>query len=529
MMKEALEVFDSTQDSVDYCKAFHGLSFCLIDRDALEGDWHARKNIAEEAVKYGENAISKLSEDLGIKEQAWTYTMTSYFQIYWFDFFEERRTELLSTIPSYLEKAQRLSEKTEDAYLLYFVYAALGGNSANIKGDWQTASKQAEECLEQGLNSKDHSLIGMAYYIKSFVTNWLATTEEDPDRLKEKHKLAIEFAKESITHFLIVSRYDRVADAYQALVENNIKLAELETSLDKKRALLEEAINAGLKGSQYADRSGSEQSISAVSHSLGKATLFLSEIEKNTDDKKKLLMEALHLREKTIKISDHLNRPDNWDNGVYQNYLALINADLAELEQDEDKKRRLLEEAVQRMEKCIEICKTYMQKDIVPAPRNYAVLGWFHDWFNRVLAQLYSLTKDEKVIDRAIEANESAAEVYQKAGMPSRVAKPTGKQLGSSTFVVNTPKPQKTSSLPPKTMSSWRRRSPSLKTSTKTTRSTWRLGAKSRGQGTIMKNKNTKLQENTSKKPQTCTDYSESGVIWLQTIPRGLKSKKPRN
>ncbi len=293
LMKEALEVFDSAEDVIDYCKAFHGLSFCLIDRDALEGDWHRRKNIAEEAVKYGQNAISKLSKDLGIKEQAWTYTMTSYFQIYWFDFFEERRTELLSTIPSYLEKALSLSEKTEDAYLLYFVYAALGGNSSFIKGDWQAVSKYVEEYLQQGQKSKDHSLIGMAYYIKSFVANWLATTEEDPDRLKEKHKLAIEFAKESITHFLIVSRYDRVADAYQALVENNIKLAELETGLDKKRALLEEAVNVGLKGSEYAELSGSEQSISAVSHSLSKATLFLSETEKNADDKKKLLIEAL--------------------------------------------------------------------------------------------------------------------------------------------------------------------------------------------------------------------------------------------
>ncbi|HVP15795.1 MAG TPA: hypothetical protein VMT42_00295, partial [candidate division Zixibacteria bacterium] len=422
MMKQALEAFDSTEDVIDYCKAFHGLAFCLMDRDVLEGDWHRRKNIAEEAVKYGQNAISKLSKDLGIKEQAWTYTMTSYFQIYWFDFFEERRTELLSTIPSYLEKALSLSEKMEDAYLLCFVYKALGGNSFFIKGDWQAVSKYVEEDLQQGQKSKDHSLIGMAYYIRSFVTNWLATTEEDPDRLKEKHKLAIEFAKESITHSLIVSRPDRLADSYQAIVENNIKLAELETSLDEKRVLLEKAINAGLKGSQYAELSSSEQSIASVSHSLSKATLFLSETEKNADDKKKLLMEALHLREKTIQISDHLNRPDDWDNGVYQNYLALINADLAELEKDNDKKRRLLEEAVQRMEKCIEICKTYMQKDIVPVPRNYAVLGWFHDWFNRVLAQLYSLTKDEKVIDRAIEANESAGELYQKAGMPSRVA-----------------------------------------------------------------------------------------------------------
>jgi tetratricopeptide (TPR) repeat protein len=96
---------------------------------------------------------------------------------------------------------------------------------------------------------------------------------------------------------------------------------------------------------------------------------------------------------------------------------------LAQIEESEDKKRHLLEEAVQGMEKCLQICtKDLMEGHAAPLPRNFAVLGWFHDWFGQVLHQLYSLTKDEKLISRSIQVYEDAAKTYQKAGMPSRVA-----------------------------------------------------------------------------------------------------------
>jgi hypothetical protein len=422
LMKEALAGFEGIEHWLGYAKAFQGLSFCLIDRDILEGDWHERKRIAEDAVKYGQNAISTLSKGSDANGIAWAYVMTSYFMVYWLDFFEERRTEFVSMISSHLEKALRLAKQIEDAYFLFFMYATLCGNSAWIKGDWQGASSYAEEYFRQSQKLRDHYRVGQGYWVKSFMINFEATTEEDPDKLKEKHKLAIQYAEESIPHYLLVCRYDSVVNAYQALIENHIKLAELETGLERKHALLEQTVKVGLKGSEYAKLSGSAQCMTSVFHSLSKAMLFLSEIEKNANEKRKLLEEALHLREETIKISGQLLRPSDWDNGVYQNYLGLIYADLANIEESEDKKRHLLEEAVQRMEKCIEICTTYLQKDIAPSPRNFAVLGWFHDWFGRILDQLYSLTRDEKVTDKTIEVYESAAKVYRKAGMPSRVA-----------------------------------------------------------------------------------------------------------
>ena len=422
LMKEALQNFEITGDHRGYGKAFQGLSLCFVDRDVLEEDWHERKRIIEEAIRYGQKTVSTFSDGLDASELAWAYTMTAYLMVYWLDFFEERRTEFASLISSYLERASKLAEKIEDAYFLLYLNGTLSGNSAWVKGDWQAASKYMEEYFQQCNKTKDHFQIGYAYFRKCFAAGWEAITEEDPDRLKEKYKLAIQFAEESIPHSLLVCRYDGVSYAYMSLVESRIALARHETSVERKRVLLEQAAKVGLKGSEYARLSGSADCMANVFHSFGKALLFLSEIETNVSEKRRLLEEALSLREKTIKIGDRVLGPDEWDCGVFQNYLALIKADLAEIEESKDKKRHLLEEAVQDMEKCVEICTTSLQKSIAPPPRNFAVLGWFHDWFGRILDQLYSLTKDEKVIKKATEVYEEAAQVYQKAGMPSRVA-----------------------------------------------------------------------------------------------------------
>jgi len=423
LMKEALGGFDAAGDHLGYGKAFHSLSFCLLDRFYVEGDWHERKRIVEEVITCGQNVITKSSQIGDVNELAWAYTITSFLTVYAsiYGLLEERKGEFVSMISNYLEKASRLSEKMEDAYLHAFLYNALCLSSILFKGDLQAASRYAEGMLEQGQKSNDHFLLGWAYFLLNIVTDYAATTEEDPDKCKEKHKLTIRFAEESIRHSLLVCSYVVGSSAYSTfLVESYIKLAELETSLEGKRALLRRAVEIGRKGSEYAQLSGPEE-MQNMFHSLSKTIFFLSEIETSTSEKKKLLEEALELRLKTIKISNQLYPPYAWDRGVFQNYLALIKADLAKMEKNEENKRNYLEEAVSGMEKCIETCIKSLQRE-APLPRNFAVLGWYHDWFGEILDQLYSLTKDEKTIIKAIDVYQSAAQVYQKAEMPSRVA-----------------------------------------------------------------------------------------------------------
>jgi len=422
LLKGTLERCDATGDQLGYGKAFRGLSFCLWDRYGWSGEWRERKRIAE-AIEYGKTAIEKLSEVESRKELAWAYTMTSFLIAIYYDLFEERKKEFVSAISNYFEKALGISEKIDDGYLHFFLYYALGYTNFFVLGNPQLGLIYCEKFLQQSQKLNDHFLLGLAANGLSSVRNNEAITEEDPDKRKEKLKMALQLAEESIQHGLLVCHYELVTWGYSTFVENCCLLAELETSLEGKDALLRRAVEVGRKGSEYAQLSCPFGMMESMLHVLSKAIFFLSEIEPSNSEKKKLLEEALELRQKSLKITEQISSPYAWSLGVYQNYFALIKADLAKLQESEENKRHLLEEAVLSMEKCLEICSNYLQTIAVTAsPRDFAVLGWYYDWFGDILNQLYLLTKDEKVINRALEVYKDAAALYQRAGMPSRVA-----------------------------------------------------------------------------------------------------------
>jgi len=423
LLKEALDGFTVAGDSLGYGEAFHRLALWLWDKGYFFESLRERKQVVDELVRYGQTAVTTLSKAGSVDELAWAYTMTSFYMIWYLDYFEERKTEFLSLISEYLKKAGELRERIEDLYFQFWLDCALCVDGGFVKGNVQVALGWARNLLPCAEKAKDHYLLAIAYHVWDTVTATAATTEEDPDKKREQHNLAIKFAEEAIGQNLLIGRYDRVFTRLSSLIDSYLSLAELETSLEGKRALLRRAVEVGRKGSEHPQLSSSPMEMRVVFHGLSKAMFFLSETETNVTEKKRLLEEALQLREKNIKIANQLSLPGGWDNGVDQNYLALIKADLAEMKESDEQKRHLLEDAVSCMEKCIAACTRYVQTVVVkPLQSDFASLGRFHDWFGEVLDRLYAVTKDEKVVTKAVEVHQGAAEVYQKAGMPSRVA-----------------------------------------------------------------------------------------------------------
>jgi len=424
LIKEAMEGFDAAGDQLGYGKALRGLPLCLLDRDALAGDWQDAKRNVEEALKYAQEAAQRLSQAEFQNELAWIYTITSFLVLEALDtgFFEEEKEKLIAVVANYVEKALELSKRIEDAYLQVFLNFSLAWKVAMVQGDLPLVWKYAEWGLEHAKKSNDHFLMRQAYLGLHWTADLIADREEDPDKQKERRKMSIQLAEESIRHGLLICRYSDVSSAYTSyLIDSYTKAAQAETRPQEKSGLLKRAIEVGIKGSEYAQASGSKSAICAVFHAVSKAVFSLSELEPDISEKKKLLEEALELREKVLQISDEVYPPDSWNPGVFQNYLALIKADLARLEKNEEKKRRLLEEAVSSMEKCLELCRKSLSKSIALGYLSLYV-GWYLDSFGGILDQLYSTTKDEKVINRAVEVFQDSAQVYQKVGMPSRVA-----------------------------------------------------------------------------------------------------------
>jgi hypothetical protein len=429
LLEEVLGKFDGAGNQLGCTKAFRAMSFCLWDRYGWDGDWRDRKRIVE-TIERGEAAAAKLSETgKDVKELAWTCTMTMFLAAMYEDLFEETKAERLSKVSAHAlisnlsEKVIKLSGNIDDSYLLFYIYYTLAFSNLFAGGDWQLGSKYFEDCLRQTERLNDHFLLGLIKYAESFIEHWTAVTEEDPDKRREKCKKSIRLGEEAIQNLISVCRHDLASWACSSLIEDYCYLAELEGRLEEKHALLKKAVEIGRRGSEYAQLSCPEDVSEDISHGLSKALLFLSQTESVGSEKKKQLEEALVLREESIHISDNIYPQYSWNHGVFQNYLALIKTDLARLQESKEKKRSLLEEAISNMEKCVETCEKYLQMSVSAAqPRNFAVLGWYYDWFGDILDELYSLTPEEKITGKAIEVYQSSAQVYQKAGMPSRVA-----------------------------------------------------------------------------------------------------------
>jgi len=102
----------------------------------------------------------------------------------------------------------------------------------------------------------------------------------------------------------------------------------VETDPAKKKQLLRHAIEISRRGLE-----GETETwiVSNLSHSLSKALLFLATLDIPNDEKSKLLEEALRLRQVVVQLADTLMAPNTWDQGVSRNYLALIKAELANI------------------------------------------------------------------------------------------------------------------------------------------------------------------------------------------------------
>ncbi len=423
LMKETIKAFEEAGDRLGYGKACNDLLVCLFDRHDSEWDWTETKRCLEEAMEYGQNALSALSKVEDEGELARAYTIIGLHSTWAGRGYlgEEKRDEFIQTSLSYAEKALELSKKTEDAYLIAWSNVLAGLANFEFTGDLELSLKHAEEGLQRAKKTRDRFLIGGTSQKLATITTWMIITEEDPDKMREGYERVTRYAEDAVHNLLTVYRHDWLPYAYLWYGESYYFLAgEVETDPKERRNLLERAIEVEREGLKYAEQSGAPN-IFSVHHGLSKALYSLSKMETRSAAKGRLLEDSLEHREKNIAISEQALSPsDYWQHGHIQNYAALIKAELATIEADEAKKRKFIEEAVSHMERCIELCTKWTS--INPGAGVFAAVGWYYGWFGGVLNQLYSLTREEETLEKAVKVYQDTVETYRKAELPTRVA-----------------------------------------------------------------------------------------------------------
>jgi tetratricopeptide (TPR) repeat protein len=193
---------------------------------------------------------------------------------------------------------------------------------------------------------------------------------------------------------------------------------------DKKRDLLEKAVEASTLLMKRAEDSKYPESLFYANHVLGLVLPMLALIEPSFDRKEKLLEEALEHRTEALRFTEQFTPFVFWNRGIELSSLARIKSRLAELVKDSEAKRKLFEEAVIDMERAL----GYAVKELAfyerkgSAPSLFPTIARDQYVYGRLLIRLYEFTCNRENLRKSIAAFEDAAHSYQKADNVSRTA-----------------------------------------------------------------------------------------------------------
>jgi len=421
LTKEALKAFKEAGNALEYGKTYNQLSSTAHLICALEWNFQAREKIVREAIEYGEQAINLLSgvgdsSELAIAyvETATYLTMFSYIFIPDIDDKERYHQKGLG----YWQKATELSEETALLELLN-----VSGWTVSVSPDWiQVHYEKAWGCANK---TKDKYLIGTAVDRLAWASFWKKEGAEDPDKRVEILQRALQYAEDSKHQFSVISfvspRYGSFWTAAPH-AEYHWELAQCETDVSKRRDLLEKAVTDGTQGVKLAESTGIPWTILLAHDVLSRALGSLAQIETNLEEKRRFLEKALEHRNEAIKVTEQLYPFVYSVRGTAWIYLADLKAELSNIERDSENRKNMLEEAISNKERGLQIfikASSYWEKIGVEL---FNLIGRSQYSYGELLSRLYGLTNNNEHQRRAIKAFLEAAESFQKLNIVSRMA-----------------------------------------------------------------------------------------------------------
>ncbi len=427
LTKKALKAFEEAGSEWEHWNTFEHLSISFDLSFCFEWDYQARQKIVREAIEHGERAIKSLSTLEDPHELARAYVKTAnYLSVFGYYFLDlDGHKRFLKKARDYWRKACVLSE---DTALLESVSVLEGG----LIEDWGQGTDEAlttfRKALECSKKTRDKFIIGCALDFLAYHTFWKQIATDDRDEIRRLAKRALEYAAEAKNQFSsisFISPRDGALWAEEPYAEYYWQLAEFEVDLLKRRKLLQKSLKAAPKALERAKKSGYSQVVTLLPHHVfSKILLSLAKIETNLDEKRKLLGEALKYRTASIGLVDELEPFNLIDRAAVHGRLADIKSELANLTDDPETKKTLLQEAIMTSENSVNL--TIKGRDFLLEEETAAALfahtGNWQYRHGELLNRFYHITKDNKHLRNAATAIRDAADSFQRADMKTRIA-----------------------------------------------------------------------------------------------------------
>ncbi len=427
LMGKALTGFSESRETLEYGKTYSCLPLLFFWRNVLEWNGKTLKSIVEKGLEWGEKAVKSLSEVNDLYETAKAYLTFATCLVFLEGFIkkpEEKEVNRLKII-NYLSRAVDVAESVGDARLLGFLHLFLGANTSE-----EESVEHFEKLLECGVQTKSNFLLASGYDLLAYMTYWKALSSEDPDeriKLADEAMKSYDLARHHLSRiacvnprgvFMRLRARARAPPASRA--EHFVQVARWETSQEERKKLLEKAVWASTKALKRAERSTMPYAILYILHVASVALEARARIDPDALHRRTRLNEALKHRKRAIEILEELAPFDYYAQGVMQNYLAGLKAELSDTELNSDQKRSLLEEAVSSNEKSLDLCnKMIPYFEQMGDVKFLATLQPYQDAYATMLIRLYGLTGNVEYVSKAIYIQQAVIESATKLGMVS--------------------------------------------------------------------------------------------------------------
>jgi hypothetical protein len=401
--EEASRSFGSLDSRAQLAETHRDLLEYYSEDFVLQKDWRELKELAKKAVSLCETTLQEYNslgeenpvEVLNLAALLLSEARLGSAERSQYETLAKKAAPIMTRCEELSKKARTPLEKTltNEASARIIDAFFLGGNIQKAEALFRTALSTAHE-------TKDTYVIGRLLAALA-VFSVGGGAEESADGRAKAFDDGVEICAQAIDRLLICYSAPNLGEASygggEAFVQRGLLL---ETEPSKKKTCMQKAAEITRKALPWAN----PNHLNGVQHTLSKALYFLATLETDPERKRELLKEALELRTEEAGAVELSLPPDHWYVGRAYNYLALIKAELSEIEEDMETKVDLLRAAVSDMEKCLSICSVYAKDTSVQASQ----VALYSEWYGDILVRLFRLTMES-------EWARSAAKNYQEA------------------------------------------------------------------------------------------------------------------
>jgi len=421
LAKEALSAFERNGDDLGYAHTFNQLSMAAGFASMYEMDVDVLKRLLIDGLSRAEKSISIFSRTSDPSGLAAAYMHACRYQQEYGSNFADKIERIDQKAYSYLCKARDFSEETaltELPSVSSFVSLPIPSGPE--------LSAFIDKALHLGRRINDRLVIGIALRELASDTNWMMVSAQDSDERDSMAKRTFELAREcrrelSIIQYESPSSYGEV---WVMVPESGVYgiLAYVESDVRRKREFAEKAVAASPEYVRLAEMTGIRDLIAYAHHQSGYNLTSLAKTEPDTRRKRVLLEKALQERDISKGFTDGFSPFDYWSRGTDLSLRAEAEVELADLEENTERRMERLREAIQHKKDSLDLHFKSMSFQAIVDPADYGIVGHWLIQYSSWLEKLHSLDGDRNTLRTAGEAWTRTASAFESAGVPTRVA-----------------------------------------------------------------------------------------------------------